>query len=139
LERDAVKLSVVADDSVVASVEGDEASFFVPVDGSKALTEHTADVYVTIMTAVLEGRTKWKFNDGRATFSALIEDKTFLARVDKGSERFGKGDTLLVRLRSMQKRRNGQLLVEHVVEEVLDHIAVEDAQGQLDLRPQSAE
>jgi hypothetical protein len=48
--------------------------------------------------------------------------KNILARVSKGVERFGKGDTLIVRLRIMQSSTLDSLTMERIVVKVIDHV-----------------
>lgn len=66
----------------------------------------------------------WHFSDGRISFDAKIEDKTFWARIDRG-EAFAGGDRLRVHLRTTAHRTPfGKLKVERVIPTVLsvDHI-----------------
>ena len=126
------RLDILQGDEVITSANDDEARSFVPLDCSNVLTTHTAEVYLTVATAVLEGGARWKFSDGRNTFPVEIEDIVFMDRVMKGEERFGKGDTLLVRLRSVQKKDQGQLRAEYTIEEVLEHVMFSDIQVALD-------
>ena len=121
LEKSADKFEVIANDNVVASASSADVKAFVAVDGSDVLTEHVSQRHLTVQTVVLEGETKWKFSDGQTKFSAPIEDDSFKARIVAGVERFGRGDELIVRLRATQKRVNGKLKAEYVVERVLSH------------------
>jgi hypothetical protein len=95
------------------------------------LAEHSNEVHLTIQTAVFEGKNRWKFNDGMRTFSAPIEDKDFLGGVQKGREAFRRGDELVVKMRSTQKRVNGQLKAEYAIEKVLRHITNRTENGRL--------
>lgn len=131
LERSADKLMIMNDNEEVARITHEESRYFGPIDGNDLLTEHTSEMYLKIATTVFEGKSRWKFHDGRNPFFARIDDQSFLDRVERGQERFGRGDTLLVRLRAMQKKANGSLKAEYVIEEVLDHIPTTSAQGSL--------
>lgn len=113
----------------IAKVNRQEAAAFVPMDGSNVLVENTSEVYVTISTATLRGKTRWRFYDGKNSFSADIEDQDFLARVDQGQERFGKHDALFVRLRTRQKQFKGKLRAEYAIEEVMDYLPSHQLQG----------
>ncbi|WP_448191246.1 hypothetical protein [Azospirillum sp. sgz301742] len=124
-------LKILADETEIANVNREEAPSFVPIDAGNVVAENTNEVYLTIATAVLVGKTQWKFYDGRNTFSAVIEDREFLSRVDAGEVRFGKGDTLFVRLRTTQKKVGTKLKAEYVIEEVLDHRWNQKKQGSL--------
>lgn len=121
LKRDAQKFNLSVDHKQASAASKDEAGYFVPYDTSQTLTEHTSEVYVIIQTVVLEGGAMWKFHDGRTHFGAPILDDDFMKRVQNGDERFGKGDQLFVRIRSTQKRVDGKLKSEYVIEKVLSH------------------
>lgn len=128
LTSGAVKLDITANENKIVTVDNSEASYFRPYRKEEFLTENVADTYVTIVTAVLQGDTSWRFTSGGAAFSAVIEDEDFMRRVEKGEERFGHGDTLFVRLRSTQQRVAGKLKAEFAIEKVLDHKEYEPKQ-----------
>jgi hypothetical protein len=123
LERSADRIEVLADDQVIASATASDSNFFVPLDIKDVLAEHVSKMHVTIQTAVLEGSNRWKFNDGKSTFTAPIEDPAFLSAVAEGREAFRKGDELVVEMQSIQKRVNGKLKAEHLVKRVLRHVS----------------
>jgi hypothetical protein len=126
LRRAAETLRVLANDREIAIAHRDEADSFVAIEEGEALLRHEVEMLLQIRTAVLEGKTKWKFHDGQKTFSAHIEDEHFLEKTSKGHERFGKGDTLRVRMRTTQRRVKDQLKAEYAIEEVLDHERLSD-------------
>lgn len=123
LIHSAKKLEIQSNGKTVASATREDVGSFVPIQIGEILAEHSQEIHLTIQTAVLEGKTNWKFNDGQKTFSAPIEDKEFLGNVDRGREAFRKGDELIVRMRSTQKRLNGQLKAEYAIEKVMRHIS----------------
>lgn len=75
---------------------------------------------------------KWKVNDGTATFYATVEDEDFMARVDAGTERFGKTDIIRARVRTTQVTVDGVLRAEKAIVEVLEH-RPGGTQGELDI------
>lgn len=93
----------------------------VSVATDKALLENESEIWLTATKVVLEGEAKWNFSDGRRPFTASVLAPTFLERVKAGSERFGKGDSLLVRLKAKQSRRGARLRTQYEVTEVLRH------------------
>ncbi|AWJ93833.1 hypothetical protein Sp245p_28860 (plasmid) [Azospirillum baldaniorum] len=131
LERSADEVKIMVDSQEVANINREEAQSFVPIDASNILIENTAEVYLSVGTAVLQGKTRWRFTDGRNHFSAQIEDLDFLGRVERGEERFGRGDVMLVKLRTTQKQAGGKLRAEYTIEEVLDHTPAQQTQGRL--------
>lgn len=130
LQDSAKSVELSVDDHVVAKVETREADCFRSVTTGETLLETTSEIYLAIKTVQLEGDGRWKFTDGRNTITAPIEDQKFLERVKKGGERFGRGDTLRVRLRSVQERVAGKLVAKHIIEKVLSHDLAE-TQGKL--------
>lgn len=134
LEDSATKLSILSDDKVVDTVDVEESRSFVPISFAPVILTRTDDLYLTVVTAQLEATTtKWGFSDGRNNFVAEIEDEVFLERVKSGIERFGNGDVLFVRMRSTQRKLKGKLVADYVVEEVLDHQAMDAiVQGEID-------
>lgn len=80
-------------------------------------------VLLQIESAVFKDDNKWRFSDGATPFFAEISDPDFLARINSGDERFGKGDVLVVDLRRTQSISDTGLKTELAVEKVLEHRA----------------
>jgi hypothetical protein len=74
-------------------------------------------------SAVFKDGNKWRLSDGSNTFFATISDDLFIALVESGSERFGKGDLLVVNLRRVQSITDAGLKTEVTVEQVIEHKA----------------
>lgn len=102
-------------------IEQKDAGAFVPLDMEKPLMEQEIKMGLIIESPTFKEGNKWKFFDGQNSFYADIEDEAFLERVNKGIERFGKGDRLIVRLRIRQVSTFDSLRMERTVIEVLDH------------------
>lgn len=109
-----------------------EATYFLPVAPQAMVSDHVARMVLVIVTATFVEGNRWRFSDGGAPFSAAIEDTEFLDRVDRGGERFGKGDVLDADVRIIQTHAGGKLSVERSVLKVHRHI-VPDQQAGLDL------
>lgn len=132
LERGRAGLKIVVDGREAISIGRDEAEKFSEVPRDDVLHEHTYETYLTVRTAVLEGQGTWRFNDGARIVLAKIDDTRFLARVRQSEERFGHGDILRVRLRTVQRKEAGKLKSEYFIEEVLEHQSALDAGRQGD-------
>lgn len=102
------------------TVTDKEAHAFTNVSSEKIITEQTITQALTIESAVFIEDNKWRFSDGQANFSATIEDKVFINRVN-GGERFGKGDILVVELYIVQSEGTGRLKTERVIKKVKEH------------------
>lgn len=122
LRFDATHLDIAVNDHVAGSADKDNFDYFRRIKSEEALIENRQELYLTIASVVLEGDGMWKFSDGRLRLSATIEDNLFLESVKSGRERFGRGDTLKVVLRSTQTRVQGALKSKYVIEKVLEHI-----------------
>jgi len=88
---------------------------------TEVLTENVIKSYLSLESAVFKDGNKWKFWDGQSGFHAAIEDKEFLARVESGDERFGKGDVLVVEMRIVQSSSAGSFKIERSILNVLEH------------------
>ena len=104
-----------------AQVEKRDAGSFMPVPMAQSLGDVEIETHLVIESPTFKDGNKWKFSDGQTSFFAKISDAEFLQSVDDGSERFGKGDTLKVRLRIQQESAAGRLSAERTVTKVLDH------------------
>lgn len=132
LERGRKALKIVVDGREAVSIKRNEAEKFAEIPRGDVLREHTFETYLTVRTVVLEGQGAWRFSDGARIVLAKIEDERFLARVRQSEERFGHGDILRVRLRTVQRKESGKLKSEYFIEEVLVHQANPDAGSQGD-------
>lgn len=115
-------LSLDGDDGPVAKVAANQAHYFVPVAVSVPVSDNTNTMVLTIISPVFQEGNKWRFSDGGAAFSASILDGDFLMQVDKGIERFGKGDVLEAKVRIVQTRTGSKVSVEREILQVLRHI-----------------
>lgn len=105
----------------VQKITKDEASYYRQIDLADAVNEVAVNMALQIVQLGFRDNLKWKFFDGADTFTADIQDKDFLQRVDNG-EPFRKGDTLRALVRIVQSRRpNGTLKTERSVMQVIGH------------------
>ena len=111
---------------VIASINSDESGYFRPIpvrvtDDREPIVD-IAEKWLLVESVVLiEGRRKWRFNDGHSSFTANVEDEAFMRRFAAGAELFGMGDQLKVRLRTTQIPRGAELKVNYVIEEIHEH------------------
>lgn len=87
------------------------------------LTSNIAKCIVMIETAAFfKDSARWKVKIGEQNSAFVtISDPEFLAAIDRGTERFGKGDVLLVELESKQTLSNGKLILSHNIRKVFEH------------------
>ena len=113
------------DGATEAVITKEEAGFFaVAASGADVVSDVTNEgTLLQIESAVFKDGNKWRFSDGASSFFAEITDQGFLARIDSGDERFGKGDVLVVDLRRIQSITDTGLKSEYVVERVREHKA----------------
>ncbi len=105
----------------IASANKGDAEYFIPLEIEEPLLENEVRMGVVIESASFKEGNKWKFYDGQTSFYAEIADELFLSKVDSGSERFGKGDVLIVTLRTIQKQIPKGLKTDRIVVEVHEH------------------
>jgi len=100
----------------VGSIEWPEAASKASVEADGG----TREIWVRVVKPNFDGG-RWSFHDGSAKFGAELEDRDFQAKVNLREQGFYKGDTFLVRLRSVQHLdKNGGLTTRNVVEKVID-------------------
>lgn len=126
LERDGVDFFACGrDGNTETVVTKAEVPFFELAAGAADVVSDSVSerVLLQIESAVFKEDNKWRFNDGATSFFAEISDKDFLARIESGLERFGKGDVLIVDLRRVQSITDNGLKLEYSVEKVHEHKA----------------
>ena len=86
------------------------------------LTSSVSKCVVMIETAAFKDNAKWKVKIGeQLSVFVSISDCEFMAAIDRGEERFGKGDVLFVELETTQTLANGKIIVSYDIQKVLDH------------------
>lgn len=134
LARDGIERFLAgADRQVAPLVSKAEAAWF---DAAASEADVVSDsvqhgVLLQVESAVFRDGNKWRLDDGNGAFYAVLADDAFIARVETGAERFGKGDILVADLRRVQTVTDTGLRVDHTVLRVLEHRA--PLQGKLAL------
>lgn len=126
LEREGVDVFACGrDGNTEIVVTKAEVPFFeMAAGGADVVSDSVSEgVLLQIESAVFKEDNKWRFNDGATAFFAEISDAEFLARIETGVERFGKGDVLIVDLRRVQSITDNGLKLEYIVEKVTEHRA----------------
>lgn len=117
---DQVRINSTSCESI-AQITRDEAPYFGPIDMETACYESESQIALIIESPTFKSGNKWRFSDGESSFHAHLSDEAFLARVDQGVERFGKGDILIVKILTRQTDSFGSLKTEKIITEVVDH------------------
>lgn len=126
LERNGIDTFACGPDGKVAVVvcKKDVPAFILAATEADVVSDTISNgVLLQIESASFKDGNKWRLSDGANTFFAELRDPKFLARVDQGLERFGKGDVLVVDLRRVQMVTEGGLKSEYTIEQVVDHRA----------------
>lgn len=126
LEQEGITVFASGLDGVTQNVvlSEDLPSFIEAAQEADVVSDITSErVLLQVESAVFKDGNKWRLSDGSSTFFAAIADEEFLSRVESGSERFGKGDLLVVNLRRVQYITDAGLKTEVNVEKVLEHKA----------------
>lgn len=125
LQNDGVDSFASGTDSEIECViSKDEAAWFAYAErDAEPLSSYERQCWLLIETPSFRDGNKWKFSDGNVTFHAAIEDADFLRKIDDGTERFGKGDRLHVKLRVDQFQTASRLITEYAIATVIEHKA----------------
>lgn len=102
-------------------VSSQDAKSFVALESPEEPVVNEVNMSLNIEAPAFKEGNKWKFNDGGTSFYAEMADEAFLQRVNENRERFGKGDTLSVRMKFEQMGSGVTLRTEKTIIEVLDH------------------
>ncbi|WP_272700747.1 hypothetical protein [Desulfovibrio sp. Fe33] len=84
--------------------------------------EPPQDRFFSIVSLSFKEDNKWRLTDGSTPISVKITDKNFLKDVDENRINFAKGDTLKVRLKTIQMQTADGLKTEYEASKILDHI-----------------
>ena len=126
LERDGIDVFATGLDGITQNVVTKEelACFVDAAQEADIVSDTTSEgALLQVESAVFKDGNKWRFHDGATAFFAEITDREFLDRVEAGSERFGKGDVLVVDLRRVQTITDNGLKLDYKVERVRQHRA----------------
>ncbi|MDQ9818369.1 hypothetical protein RFY44_05675 [Acinetobacter bereziniae] len=109
------------DENVELFIDKKEIEFFKFQDIDDHLNESITETFLQIESISFKEKNKWRFNNGGSTINASISDDAFLQKIDSGLLRFGKGDLLKVRLKTIQFLAHTKLKTEFEVVEVIEH------------------
>lgn len=126
LERDGIDVFATGINGVTQNVvtKDELPSFIESAQEVDVVSDTTTEgALLQVESAVFKDGNKWRFSDGATSFFAEITDRGFLERVESGTERFGKGDVLVVDLRRVQIITDNGLRLDYKVERVRQHRA----------------
>ncbi|MBS3936004.1 MAG: hypothetical protein KGZ43_07505 [Sulfuritalea sp.] len=110
------------DEREEVAVEAVDLPWFEPAATVEVLADSVLPGFVLqIESAVFKEGNKWRFSDGTNSWHAEIADAGFLARIESGEERFGKGDVLIADVQRIQTVADGKLATEHRIVRVVEH------------------
>ncbi len=123
LKREGIEVFEIRENKrPIITVFQSEAIYFAkPELADEVLIQETRRSAFSIISLAFKEDNKWRLFDGNTQISALIEDQSFLQRVDANQIAFAKGDILLCEVRVTQKRTGEGLRTEYVVERVIEH------------------
>lgn len=109
------------DENVELFIDKKEVEYFKFQDIDDHLSESITETFLQIESISFKEKNKWRFNNGGSTINASITDEVFLQKIDSGLLRFGKGDLLKVKLKTIQFLAHTKLKTEFEVMEVIEH------------------
>lgn len=112
-------------DHIEVTILKEEVAAFIAAGNDAEIVSDTTSEgnLLQLESPVFKDGNKWRFTDGTNTFYAEVADEEFLARVESGEARFGKGDVLIVDLRKIQSIADSGLKTEYIVAAVREHRA----------------
>ena len=106
----------------VTTVTKEDFQYFVQsAADADVVSDETTRSVLQIESLSFKDGNKWKVTDGGSSFWAELEDEDFLGRINDGSERFGKGDILVVELQRVQIMTDTGLKQEYFIAKVVEH------------------
>lgn len=118
-------------ENIETITKSDIEAFVPPNIEDVPLTDNVRTAAYQLIGVVFEDSLKWRLSDSDSRISAEMRDESFQRRVDNGL-RFGKGDILVLKLRTKQVQTATGVKNEHTIEEVINHIP-KSVQGELPL------
>lgn len=101
----------------------DRDAFDIPDQPEESLTDSEREVALRVESPSFVDGNKWRVNDGENSFHAAVGDLSFMTKVESGEEAFRANDTLMVNLRTEQRRnRRGAIQTTHTIQKVIRHI-----------------
>jgi hypothetical protein len=126
LYREGINKMVIKDrNKELESIDKEDAPHFlssnVPVEGG--LENIIPNQYLKLVSPTFDlKKTKWRFDDGGGSKWYSVEDQHFLKDVREHRKRFGWGDYLLCRVRTVQRVREKGLQIERTILVVIEQI-----------------
>lgn len=85
------------------------------------IDEEPQERYFSILSLSFKDDNKWRLTDGNTPFYVKITDAEFLGKVDRSMITFAKGDTLKVKLKTVQMQTDEGLKTEYEAVKILEH------------------
>lgn len=99
----------------------EKAAFTVPPITDELVVDEERTAPVRLASIAFNEGNKWRVSEGDLSYWVDIEDESFLRRVRGGVEQFGSGDSLRVRLHTLQWDTADGPKAERTIKEVLEH------------------
>ena len=118
----------------VERIDENEVEFYdVSLEEEEEKIENIQEIYVLIISLSFKPGDKWRVSTGEdeTSFFVSIKDDDFTNRVSQRMEEFKAGDSLRVKLQTLQWTEDGKLKTEKNIVNVLGHIHA-DEQGKLE-------
>lgn len=112
-------ISVDGEEDRKETIEKANAPYFTSSNSEKEISEQIETEYLEIDTIQFDSD-KWKFRLCQDTIWAKIEDEKFLKKIDNHDISFAKGDILLANLKITKGFKDGKIIRETSLIEVLD-------------------
>jgi len=118
--RGANKLTLLQGKRKLGTYSREDLAQFKPIRPVGRPIVSEIEAIVEVVSPVFEGESVWRFRYGQMRLTAKIDDEDYLEKVRRGDESFRHGDTLRVKLRTVQETIGNRIVTKHSIIKVLD-------------------
>lgn len=109
--------------AIVRVDRDDLPAFGAPPIGETVVSDNTVQQVVTVDSVPFRETLLWRLNDGSASITATMNDRSFRDRIRRRAVQFGEGDKLRAEIRTVQTMdAAGLLTTRRSIERVIEHI-----------------
>ena len=120
MKSGAEKVTFTQNRRKIAEYSKEEIVKFNPMNSEEKQLINEFDAWITVISPVFEGSSKWKFRYGSATITVEVEDSSFLSAGKNKQVSFTTGKEIYARIRMVQSRKNGRWIAQYFLVNVIE-------------------
>jgi hypothetical protein len=121
-KRGATKLELYKEKQKIGTYDAQDLAEFRPIKPTTEPIESEIDALLEVIAPVFEGEGVWRFRYGRRPLTARLTDDSYRQQVAEGQESFRHGDSLKVRLKTVQEKVGNKISTKHFITKVLGRV-----------------